>query len=202
VTRRTLARALTAGLLLAAAACSKEPLPYTFAANKFKDDVRTNVAVTPEQLALSFVDGAGQPVSLADFRGQKPVVLVVMRGFPGYVCMFCSAQTAMLVKNHGEFVKRGAEVLVVYPGPRERLDDFVRTSREQVENAAVPFRILLDPDFKAVDQLGIRGELAKPSTYILDRQGQVRFAYVGGSASDRPSLKALLEQLDQLNQGG
>jgi peroxiredoxin len=127
---------------------------------------------------------------------------VVTRGFPGSICMFCSAQTAMLIKNHDEFVKRGAELLVVFPGPKEHLGAFTRSARSQAESAAVPFRLLLDPDFKAVDQLGIRAELAKPSTYILDKQGQVRFAYVGASLSDRPSLKAMLGQLDQINAGG
>jgi peroxiredoxin len=91
---------------------------------------------------------------------------------------------------------------VVFPGPKGHLDDFTRSARNLAENAAVPFRLLLDPDFKAVDQLSIRGELAKPSTYILDKQGQVRFAYVGASLSDRPSLKAMLAQLDQINAGG
>jgi peroxiredoxin len=193
-------RILAAAVLLAAAACSKEPAGYD-PTRAFKDDAQTNVAVTPDQFALSFVDTAGQTVDLADFRGKKPVVLVVMRGFTGMVCLYCSAQTARLITNHKEFVKRGAEVLVVYPGPKEHVPTFLTRAREEADRAAVPFRVLLDPDFAAVDKLGIRGQLAKPSTYILDKQGQVRFAYVGASLSDRPSLKAMLAQLDQLNSG-
>ena len=54
-------------------------------------------------------------------------------------------------------------------------------------------------ELKAVDHLGIRKDLSKPATYILDKQGQTRFAYVGDSLADRPSVKALLEQLDALN---
>ena len=63
----------------------------------------------------------------------------------------------------------------------------------------IPFPVVLDIELKAVDQLGIRKDLSKPATYILDKQGQVRFAYVGESLADRPSVKALLEQLDALN---
>ena len=45
----------------------------------------------------------------------------------------------------------------------------------------------------AVELLGIRKDLSKPATYILDGEGRVRFAYVGNSLADRPSVKALLE---------
>ena len=54
-------------------------------------------------------------------------------------------------------------------------------------------------DLTAVDALGIRADLSKPATYILDKQGEVRFAYVGRDLADRPSVKALLDQLDQIN---
>ena len=63
----------------------------------------------------------------------------------------------------------------------------------------IPFPIVLDVELKAVNQLGIRKDLSKPATYILDKQGQTRFAYVGDSLADRPSVKALLDQLDALN---
>jgi peroxiredoxin len=56
----------------------------------------------------------------------------------------------------------------------------------------------LDEDYQAVERLGIRADQAKPSTYILDKQGKVRFAYVGKDTTDRPSVKAMLDQLDKL----
>lgn len=180
-----------------------EPSPYgAYGADDapFKDDARTNTQVSADQIDLSFVDRDGQTVRLADFRGKSAVVLIVMRGFPGSVCPNCSAQTSRLIRNHAEFVKRGAEVLMVFPGPTEHLGDFVQAGRDKAAGADVPFRILLDPDFAAVDKLGIRGFLARPSTYIIDKQGQVRFAYVGAYTSDRPSIQAMLTQLDQLTE--
>ena len=164
----------------------------------FKDDARTNAQVTSDQLDLNFLDRDGQAVRLADFRGKNPVVMVVMRGFPGGVCPNCAAQTSRLIRNYAEFVKRGAEVLMVFPGPQDGMGEFLKVGRTLAGGADVPFRVLLDPDFVAVDKLGIRGFLAKPSTYILDRDGQVRFAYVGQYTSDRPSIQAMLVQLDQL----
>jgi peroxiredoxin len=164
---------------------------------KFKDDVRANRQAEASDLELAFMDFQGKPVTLKDYRGKKNIVLVVTRGFAGSLCPFCVAQTSRLITNYQEFVRRDAEVFVVFPGPAEHVQDFLRTAHSTAKGAP-PFPLLLDQDFKAVDKLGIRGDLAKPSTYIVDKEGQVRFAYVGASTSDRPSVKALLSQLDAL----
>jgi peroxiredoxin len=169
-----------------------------YQAGSFNDDAQANTRVASGALALTFIDTKGETIDLASYRGKKHVVLIVMRGFPGYVCPSCSAQTSRLIGNYPEFVKRNAEVLVVFPGARDHLPDFVKASQAEAANTAVPFPILLDENFQAVDQLHIRGDLAKPSTYLIDKQGQVRFAYVGATSADRPSVKALLQQLDHL----
>lgn len=165
---------------------------------KFRDEVSSgNTSVTSGQLELAFVDSQGRPVDLKQYRGKKNVVLVVTRGFNGYICPYCTAQTSRLIRNYDEFRKRDAEVLVVYPGPSQGVPEFVRAVQAQA-GAAIPFPLLLDEESRAVDQLQIRADLAKPSTYVLDRQGQVRFAYVGTTVVDRPSVKAVLKQLDAL----
>ncbi len=175
---------------------------YAGPIGQFKDDAAANATVAADAFPHSYVDSAGQPHDLSKFRGVKPVVVVVMRGFPGFVCPNCSAQTSRLIRNYPEFVKRGAELLVVYPGPKDSVAEFVAVSRREADNADVPFPLLLDPDFVAVNKLGIRADLARPSTYILDKTGVVRFAYVGASTADRPSVKAMLDQLDRLTREG
>ena len=57
--------------------------------------------------------------------------------------------------------------------------------------------MLLDKECQACERLGIRDDLAKPSTYILDKRGNLVYAYVGETSTDRPSVKAILKQLDQ-----
>ena len=59
----------------------------------------------------------------------------------------------------------------------------------------------VDVELKVVDQLGIRKNLSKPATYILDKEGNVRFAYVGQGVEDRPSVDAIIQQLKQLKSG-
>jgi peroxiredoxin len=164
---------------------------------------------------LQFVDSEGQPVLLDQFRG-KNVVLVMTRGYLGSVvpgkkgkfveadiCLYCASQTSSLVNNYAAFQERGSEVLVVFPvaapADNEKLKLFRIVVGKQGARGEPPFPLLLDVELKAVDRLGIRDNLAKPATYILDKQGQLRFAYVGSTLADRPSPTAILSQLDRIN---
>ena len=172
---------------------------------QFKDDVRTNSSPEVGIAELSFTDINGEQYSLTDFRDKKHVVLVVTRGFAGSVCLYCATQTSRLLTNYKKFTERDAEVVVVFPvetpDDSKHQRDFVVGVKNKLDTPPekIPFPIVLDIELKAVDQLGIRKDLSKPATYIIDKQGQVRFAYVGESLADRPSVKALLEQLDTLN---
>src|SRR5205823_2698821 len=96
---------------------------------EFKDDAPANAVVAADGFPLSFVDSRGQPVDLTRYRGTK-VVLVVLRGIPqstgGAFCPSCLAQAGSLTANRDEFATRGAEVLVVFPGPTDRLGEFLQ----------------------------------------------------------------------------
>lgn len=144
---------------------------------------------------LEFLDRFGESVRLKDFSGKKNVLLVVTRGFSGFFCPYCNAQTSRLIRNKQKFDDRDTEVIVVYPGnTAKQVSDAVDKPKD-----ALPITIVLDENLSAVNQLMIKGDLAKPSTYILDKDGDLRFAYVGRTASDRPSLKAILAKLDNIN---
>lgn len=177
-----------------------DPYDYSGVPINFKDQVQTNATVEEDDLNLTFIDTKGNKVAIGDFRGKKNVVLVFTRGFPGQICPFCTAQTSRLLATYPEFTRRNAEVLAVFPGQKSRVSDFLKAVHAQntAGPAEPPFPVLLDEELAAVDRLGIRGDLAKPSTYILDKQGRVRFAYVGAHVSDRPSIKALLQELDSI----
>ena len=183
---------------------------------KFKDEVKPNSEAKSSELGdLSFLDSAGNKVDLASYRGKSNLVLVITRGLvgsetqkdgksPENFCTFCSTQTSRMIANYSKFKQRNAEVLVVFPVARKSdggaLDQFAaRVQGEKKIAADAPFPLLLDVDLTAVNALGIRADLSKPATYILDKQGEVRFAYVGRDLADRPSVKALLDQLDQIN---
>jgi peroxiredoxin len=198
--------------------------PYAGGLQPFHDSVQANAQVDAATIGtLKFVDPQGQEVDLSKYRGNSCVVLVVTRGLqqapaaygaygPSYgapwpykdVCMYCATQTASLIKQYDEFKSRGAEVLVVYPvlqaADSPKLANFqAAVANRGAPAGAPPFPIVLDVELKAVQLLGIKQDLARPATYILDKDGQTRFAYVGQTLADRPSVKALLAQLDAIN---
>jgi len=166
---------------------------------RFTGQDRSNTS--PDQtdlLSLAFLTDAGQTVRLADYRGKKHVVLVFTRGFAGTVCPYCSAYTSRFIANYEAFRKRDAVLLVVFPGPADKIDLFIRSSTVGSGSTGVPFPILQDVDLKAAKALRIADNLVKPSTYIIDKQGKIRYAYVGTSTADRPPIAVLLAKLDEI----
>src|SRR5262249_54862842 len=129
-----------------AAGCDSRSGPDPFA---FKNDVETNAQVDSDTLDLTFTDRDGNPVELKSYRGKKHVVLVVTRGMigPSSFCAYCSGQTSRLIANYNEFTKRGAEVLLVVPGPKDKIDVFLKRARAEADDKAVPFPVLFDEDF-------------------------------------------------------
>jgi peroxiredoxin len=172
---------------------------------KFLDTVATQESPATDFATVPLMTADGKTTTLKELAADKNLIAVFTRGYAGSICPYCSAQTARLIANYAEFQKRGAEVVVIYPLDKpedtSRLGEFmtnVHAQNSQPPTQATPFPMLVDIGLKAVDVLGIRKDLSKPATYIIDSSGAVRFAYVGKSLADRPSVKALLEQLDAL----
>ena len=166
---------------------------------KFKDKIKSNVRPPKSPSELVFTSKDGSTIKMADYKGKQHVLLVFTEGFNGVLCPFCKTQTSRLIANYSEFKSRNCEIIVVYPGPQDHLDEFVeaalKTEKEDVDQ--VPFPIVLDKEFVATNYFDIHSMHAHPSTYLIDKQGGVQFAYVGADmTADRPSVKALIEKLD------
>lgn len=165
---------------------------------QFRDDVSTNAEVPAGLDGLMFIDTKGNRVALEDYLGERHVILVFTEGFAGMLCPFCKTQTSRLVANYDRFAELDTEILVVYPGERDHLDEFLEAARttgqQQVDR--VPFPIVLDQEMEAVEFFDIKSSLAHPSTYVIDKLGNVQLAYVGADMSaDRPSVNALLDTI-------
>ncbi len=170
----------------------------------FHDDVASNNKPPKSVSDLKFKDKNGKTISIADYMDKKNLVLVFTKGFSGMICPYCKTQTSRLIANYKKFAAADAEVIVVFPGDRGKLDDFMKaaleTEKEEIDT--VPFPIVLDEDFVATDFFDIRGSLVEPSTFILDKKGKVQLAYVAqeNNTTDRPSVTAMLKKLKQVNQ--
>ena len=162
-------------------------------------------AATPQTGALapdfSLQTLDGKVVELKALRAKSPVLLVVLRGWPGYQCPICSRQVNDYIGKAAEFTAQGVQVLMVYPGPADELKEHVR---EFLTNRQWPagFLYVLDPDYAFTNAYGLRWEAPKetayPSTFVIDREGRVRFAHVSKTHGDRVSAADALEALAAL----
>ncbi len=140
-------------------------------------------------------------VELDALASKQPVVLVVLRGWPGYQCPICTRQVHDYVTRAAEFAAKGARVIMVYPGPAKELKTH---AKEFLANKEWPrdFLYVLDPDYAFTNAYGLRWdaekETAYPSTFIIDRTRRVRFAHVSKSHGNRLSARDALAQLDAL----
>jgi peroxiredoxin len=140
----------------------------------------------------------GEKVKLSKATEGGPVVLVVLRGYPGYQCPICTKQFAEFRGKADEFKKAGAQVLFVYPGPPDGLKD---RASEFVNGKDSPahFTILLDPDYTFTTAYGLRwdakNETAYPSTFVIDSKRKVTFARVSTTHSDRAKADDVLKAL-------
>lgn len=141
-------------------------------------------------------------VRLAPLLKGGPVVLVVLRGYPGYQCPFCTKQVGELFAKAGEFRKRKSTVVLVYPGPSDHLK---RYANEFVSGKEIPadYRYALDPDFAFTKSYGLRWdaphETAYPSAFVIGRDGRIAYAKVGRGHGDRAPVADLLASLDGLS---
>ncbi|HTL52498.1 MAG TPA: redoxin domain-containing protein, partial [Planctomycetota bacterium] len=145
-----------------------------------------------------FLSAAGGVIDLNDYTKKKQkVVLVMLRGFSGSICLYCSAQTLAMTRAEAEFKKRNTQVVLVYPGKADTVPMFLDAVSKIDPKTPLTYPVGMDVDLAAVHLFRIRGELAKPASLILDENGVVRYAYVGANPADRPSVKDLLTELDK-----
>ena len=142
----------------------------------------------------------GKPERLWALSGEKPVVLLVLRGWPGYQCPLCTRQVNDFVSHASELDASGAQVLMVYPGPAA---DLKAHAQEFLQNKNWPtnFLFVIDPDYTFTKSYGLRweakNETAYPSTFIVDKENKVRFAHIRKQHGDRVGSAAALKALGE-----
>ncbi len=143
----------------------------------------------------------GNKVILSEVAKKSPVVLVVLRGYPGYQCPICSRQVGGLLQEKTALKDAGAHVLFIYPGPSENLQT---RAKEFVKQKVFPdqFTMLLDPDYKFTNAYQLRWdakrETAYPSTFVLDKTRKVQFAKISKTHGGRTKPAEILSALKKL----
>lgn len=189
---------LAAGLMLSMGAVAFADKPTTKSAEAHKPPEKGGVA--PE-FSLNRLDDV--KISLEELRSRGPVVLVVLRGWPGYQCPICTKQVGELIKHAPGFETAGANVLLVYPGPAEDLKAHAKEFKI-AETLPERFHFVIDPDYTLTNLYGLRWnepkETAYPSTFVIDVAGAVRFAKVSKTHDGRASAEEILKTLASIDQ--
>lgn len=147
----------------------------------------------------------GQTTRLSDLTGKTDVVLVVLRGWPGYQCPICDRQVHDFIASAPGFAKAKAQLVFVYPGPAENLkahaEEFKSWKSRQWPKE---YLYVLDPDYTMVNDWHLRWdaprETAYPSTFIIDKKGVIRFARISHSHGNRSKAVDIVAEVEKLKE--
>jgi peroxiredoxin len=95
-----------------------------------------------------------------------------------------------------DFRRRGARVVAVVVDPPDR-------NAQVVRELGLDFPVLSDPDLAVIDRFGLRhaggipgADIARPATFVLDRDGVVRWRDLTENYRIRPRPDDVLRVID------
>lgn len=165
---------------------------------------------------FSLPNAFGKQVRLGDLLSEGPVILVFYRGA---WCPYCNLQLRGLHQTLPHIEKQGARLVAVTPQHPDH-------SRQQVVDDGYPFEILSDLDDEvmksyrlffevpqdlsdlykrrfSLDLAQYNGEdryvLPVPATYIIDRDGSIKAAFVDLNYRQRPEPADILAAVQALH---
>ncbi len=142
----------------------------------------------------------GKPVELRKLTASGRVVLVMLRGWPGYQCPLCDRQVQDFIKSMADFDAAKARVVFVYPGPAGGLVEHAKEFQTMKgKQWPASFLYVLDPDYVMTQAYGLRWdaprETAYPATFIIDPSGKVTYAKISRSHGGRTTAAEVLAEL-------
>ena len=97
--------------------------------------------------------------------------------------------------RYEDFKQRGAEILAIAP-------DTLENARSYFEKNDISFPCLPDPDRSVFRQYDVKSAMVslgqRPGLFVIDREGVVRFAYLGWQQWEIPTVDETLAQIDGL----
>lgn len=192
---------LAAALLLAAPAAFAQTAPLTASALKVGDKA-------PDFAAT---DVAGQPIALKQLLKKGPVVLYFYRG---QWCPYCNKQLSQLQDSLQTLTAKGAQVVVVSPETQQNV-------AKTVEKTKASFPIIHDQNFAIMkayhtaftvddamaqkyQSFGVNlkeangvdvNVLPVPATYVIGKDGRIKYAYFNPDFKHRATVKAVAQAL-------
>ena len=147
----------------------------------------------------SETSSAEHSTELSKRIGNSTVVLVILRGYPGYQCPYCQKQVHDFIAHSAEFAAKNTSVILVYPGPFASLNQHAKDFLAQQPSLPANVVLVTDPDYVLTIRYDLRwdapGETAYPSTFILDRHGSIIFEKISKEHGDRTMASDVLTRI-------
>ena len=122
-------------------------------------------------------------IKLSDYRGQ-----VVLLNFWATWCPPCIREMPSMEKLHQMIDAKNFKVIAI--NQMEEIDDvFAFTGQLEVDPT---FEILFDETSEVSKDYAVKG---LPTTYLIDKQGNVRYRAVGGREFNHPDVVKTINQL-------
>ena len=140
-------------------------------------------------------------LSLRDEYRDGPVVVIVLRGYPGYQCPMCKNQFNAVVNRAKALSSESKCVVLVYPGKADQLE---KNSKRFLGSRKLPYpiRVVRDDDMQMVKEWGIRWEArnqtAYPATFVVDQNGRIAWKKVSSTSAGRSTVEEILRELRKL----
>lgn len=140
----------------------------------------------------------GKVVQLSEGMVKGPVVLVVLRGYPGYQSPYCNRQLQDFITNAPTFADIGAHIILVYPGTpqdlRGKVDEFTTGKKLPAD-----FDLVLDPGCDFTNAYDLRwnapNETAYRSTFLINWEGAVFFSEMVKEHNGRTTATEVIEAM-------
>jgi cytochrome c biogenesis protein CcmG, thiol:disulfide interchange protein DsbE len=144
-------------------------------------DVRPEVGHLAPDFTLPDLDG--ETVRLSDFRGNKAVFL----NFWATWCAPCRLEMPTMEEVYHDYKGRNLEILAVSldAGPQSAVKHFMRELK-------LTYPALLDPDMEV---LRLYRMFSIPASFLIDKEGIIRFKELGYRDWTDPESRKLLEAI-------
>lgn len=158
------------------------------------------IADTVDNFKLPLVGEEGE-LDLMEELKSGPVVVVMLRGYPGYQCPLCSRQVASFANRAKAFAKVTDRVILVYPGPADMLTQHAKEFMGQ-RRLPEPMKMVRDADMQLVSSWGLRwdapNETAYPAAFVINQDGTVAWKKISNNHGGRATAEEVIKGLRKL----
>ncbi len=123
------------------------------------------------------------PHALSDYRGK-----LVLVNFWATWCPPCRREMPSMERLYLKFRDKGFTVLAI--NQMEDPDHVFAFTGQLTPDPSFP--ILFDPDSMIAQAFGVMG---LPTSYLIDRHGDIRYRATGGREFDHPEIESIIEGL-------